>query len=66
MGKALSGEVSCPCDRSCFEIVLLTLVLEGTQLRTCVAHFITGHEQIQLNRFILLFSCIPISKGSTI
>ena len=36
MGKVLSGEVSCPCDRPCMYIALFTCVSNSLFLIACV------------------------------
>ena len=51
MGKALSGELSCPCDRSCYLIHLFT-----RRLRFCLKN--NKHLPIQSNghaRLIVLW-----------
>ena len=37
MGKALSGKLSCPCDRSCFPDISLLLLdnLDGFEAKKC-------------------------------
>ena len=48
MGKALSGELSCPCDRSCFSTPVISNSLSQSKL-SGTRKFTLGYEYFGFN-----------------
>ena len=45
MGKALSGELSCPCDRSC-SVLALHLQSDGEGVFFCLHRYLQSHSAV--------------------
>ena len=58
MDKALSGELSCPCDRSCLQFLLSRLQLAEMRHLCCFSSVVGGGNGVNLCLFYVVSSVL--------